>query len=328
MFNKKTSRLLFLGVIALGVLYWWSENGSKHAQSSTFRDVVLSVEPDLVEFIEIVNHGASDFTMTFKKENGEWKISSGENAFNADEETVDAFLDKLEMVKTDRVVGSKPATFAKYGLGEGQGYSCTIKSNDGKEISFKVGEMTFANDAAGNQTDKVTYISIDGEDKVYSGLTEVGNDFLIEFDLWRPRYLWKGGNENWQKVVLVEGEASMTLEKKGEVWMLSSDTIIAERMDTYLDALADGRVALFDNEAMIQPGQEPIKQVVIYDALLDGPRSIRVYQKPNGQLFMISDLNPESVFQFDMERAYRKMFRPPSYFVPIEKLKDNPELLR
>ena len=109
--------------------------------------------------------------------------------------------------------------------------------------------------------------------------------------------------------------------------MMLSDTVTPDRMQSYIDGIATGRVALFDNQARLQPGQEPIKQIVIYDRLLDGPRSIRVYDKGNGQYFMVSDMNPESYFVFDEQQAYRKLFRPPSYFIPLEKLKDNPELL-
>ncbi len=57
--------------------------------------------------------------------------------------------------------------------------------------------------------------------------------------------------------------------------MMREDTVIAERMQRYIDGIATGCLAQFENDAKFD-GLKPMKQIVICDALLEGPRSIRV----------------------------------------------------
>lgn len=309
----------------LGALFLWSEYFSESSKERSFRSIVLEVDTSAIDGFTIQQPKDTGGMIKFSRNGEKWEVSQGRYTFAADPQTVRSFLGQFERVPTSRYAGPSESVQQRYEITKEQARVVNLELEDGETIKVLIGKLSYKNDPSGQQQAKVSYLRVDDEEDVYEAVNTLGNDVATQFNMWRPRYLWRGGAETWGKVVLREGENAMILEKRNDVWMMNQDTVIPERMDSYLRALSTAKVAFFNNEADIT-GLQPIKQVVIHDSRLDGPRAMNIYQLTNGKMVLNSEMNPESVFQFTMDQDYRRMFRPPSYFIPIEKLKDNPEL--
>jgi len=321
MLNKKTTRLLLLAVLVLGGLYWYSETQSSSSQERTFRSIVLELDSEQIQQFTVSRASEAAGPITMEKEGEDWFVGQGDQRYKADWETVTGFLTQFNQIKTKRFIGPGEKSRTSYGMDKTQASTVVLTDVNGKSTHVRIGKVDYANNAQGGQTGKISYFSIGDEEDICAGNSVLGNDVLREFNHWRPRYIWKGNNETWEKVILVEEGGSMTLEKKEGVWMMQDVPVIADRMQSYIDGITSGKVALFENNAKLD-GLEPIKRLVIYDSMRDGPRSVNVYRWRGEEMVMVSEENPESVFVFDTERAYRKLFRPPSYFIPLDKLKD------
>lgn len=325
MFNKKTTRNLILVVAVMAGMYFLSEKFSSSAQTRSFRSVVIEMDTTNLKSFTLLQSADTNGVITFSRQEDGWYVGQGDHEFKADDNSVRAFIGNFENLKTARFAGPSETVRQRYDVNDERGQKVVFTMTDGSSQSALIGKVSFANDASGQQTGKVSYLSVNEEEEVYVTNSTLANDALQEFNLWRPRHLWNRGSETWAKVVLREGNNSMTLEKKGDVWVMQDDTVIIDRMNSYMNTIANGRLAHYNNAAIID-GLDPIKQIIIFDSALDGPRSLNVYQLPSGAFVLNSEMNPGCIFDFTMDRDYRKLFRPPSFFIPLEKLKDNPEL--
>jgi hypothetical protein len=325
MLNNRTTRNLVIAVLVLGGLFLLSEKFSDSAQDRSFRSIVMKMDTSTIVAYTLQHPYDTSGVITFDRDPDGWHVAQGKYRYKADDNTVNAFLGQFEEIITMQYAGPSDAVKQRYEVDDAQGYKLEFEMADGSKQSAIIGKLGFKNDPAGRQSGKITYLRVNGEDDVYAASNMLGNDVRVEFNHWRPRYIWTGSSGSWEKLILREGDNTMTLEKKGTVWTMMGDTVIEERMESYLRAISTGLIANFNNDADVS-GLEPIKSLVIYDSALDGPRSINIFELPSGQYALQSQMNPESVFAFDMAVDYRRMFRPPSYFVAVEKLMDNPGL--
>ncbi len=229
-------------VVALAFYAYFFEfkKSQDEEAKKTKESVVLGIDPEKIIHFELhnsVNHVVVD------KKDGKWQMRSPVEDL-ADTPVAKAYLDNLSAEKIEEVVVEGDGIdFKQYGLDQPV-TRLVLKSEDGKQIEFKVGAKSF---------DTKLYAQVDNQKKVLlvssdwdAQLTKPAKDF-------RDRRVFRSDSINDADQVEInsrQGKVAVHIVKKDGQWTLAGDDLPLsnDAVKTLLDQLKSMRGSDFLKE--------------------------------------------------------------------------------
>ncbi|MBN1970480.1 MAG: DUF4340 domain-containing protein [Candidatus Delongbacteria bacterium] len=161
------------------------------------------VDTSKVASIEIIE---KDKSITLKRDNGEWNISSPIN-YSADKNGVKSALDKLASIRVDNVISNNVAKQKKFEVEDSTGILLKITTNDGKNSEFYIGKSS--------EDYGRSYYRMKNSNDIY-----VGNN--------TSKYVFSKDVNKWRNKIIIENNkddiTGFSIEKAGQTYLFAKDS--------------------------------------------------------------------------------------------------------
>ncbi|MBU0673843.1 MAG: DUF4340 domain-containing protein [Proteobacteria bacterium] len=273
MMNKRNTILLALLVAQLAIIGFIARPGRNPLPAET----VLFEGLQTAEVTRFVITDDGEKSLQVNRDKGPWQVSLGEGVmYDADTDKIEAFLEKIQGLKSSRLVTRTAGGHDRLKVGETK-YSRRIELTlkNGKQLVVFLG-------SAPNY--KSIHVRRGGEDPVY--LVKDFSAWEAAADgsaWWQSRYL-SVVPDQLREVTITNGQGKLNLLRgeEGDSWHLADqlETPLAkESLNTFLENVSQVSLSAVVLEEKDRPTGEPLAEMTL--KTVDHRVSIQIWDRPD-----------------------------------------------
>ncbi|MBP6977739.1 MAG: DUF4340 domain-containing protein [Lentimicrobiaceae bacterium] len=286
----------------------------------TFRNELVSFMPDDISGILFTPDPAAKQQVRLQRQpEGDWKIYSGEKAYNADSAMIHGLLRSINHLKPIRVAAMSEAKWKDYQVDDSTGIRVRLLKNEEEVADLVIGKFSYK-PAEGQESmygrgqgQMTSYVRLPGEKEVYAvdGYLRMG--FQSNINSLRDKALVRAKREDISRVTFTQpGTLSFTLERQGEGFTVNG--ILADSAESagYISLISRISSQDFLNDQPLGPASG-------YAVKIEGNNMVPIEIVAHtadtiNKYILTSSVNPGTLFSgYGKNKLFEKIF------VPVEK---------
>lgn len=302
-----TNRMLLLVLVVLLAIWGFSKLLAPK-KDRTFKTELIEVDTAAIQSI-VLTPGGEEVEVTLSRSNNAWIASDGTSNVKAKKGSVAAWLNVLQLVKTNRIAAKKAEKWPEFELGDDQGLRIQVYDGSNKLEDFILGKFDF-NPELRTAT---SYIRLSGENEVYA--TD-GMPFITvgrKFDDFRDNTIIRMTREmEVTNFELQLPDTTLRFSKQSGDWMINEslalDSMKVENYLNFLRNISGETVAEdFDDSQLNNLEQRTLR---LSGNQIATPFMVYCYtDTTRSEPFVIrSNQNPETYFSSDSSGIFNKFF--------------------
>lgn len=248
---------------------------SGKSQSKAFSSKI--VEFDSTSVNKLIIYRPDKDAIEVSKQDGTWKVKSGENMYDADPTAVTQAMNSALDLKIKSLATRKQEKFTRFQVDDSSGTKVNFQNGDKVLSSLIVGKFNFV-----SQTEFNTYVRATDSDEVFAVEGFVGSSYNKDIDAWRNKKVWSFKDSEVSEVaVTMPADSSFTLTRVGaNDWMSGVDTLKGGVSAQILRNVARlNAVGFIENKDVTSFGEAPYSVKVTLDN--GSTKSVRLYPNPD-----------------------------------------------
>jgi len=252
-------------------------------------------------------------TIELKRNKDGWQVSSNGKTYNGDASTIEALLRELNGLKPIRLASQDKDRWASFELTDSLASKVQFMGDKGELASLFIGKFSYSQASQSAMTQQYpymrpqgtmsSYVRYNNEKEVYAVEGFLGSRVNRDMDAFRDKTLLKVKKNSLNKIVFsYPADSSFTMEKKEGVWMSEGQPLDSASVAKYLSRISSLRASGFADMEQIKPSHK-------IQLIQDQAAPIEISASIEGDdAFMMSSLNPNSVFKERSSANFKKIF--------------------
>ncbi|MEA1876253.1 MAG: DUF4340 domain-containing protein [Bacteroidota bacterium] len=296
--------VLLLAVIAVQV------NKSKKGERS-FKAELLEFDTEEVVSISLQKQSGDQQSLRILLENEKWIIKANEKSYDADSDLIKNMINELADLKAVQKVAAKKDKWSDFEVTDSSGIR-VIVNNDRRVIGdLYIGRFSYNQ----NTRKPKTFVRLNNEKDVFAVEGYLSMTFNRDLNGLRDKSIFRGNKNDFTRItVSYPADSSFTLIKEEAGWMINGVVADSVQTSNYLGSLAYLTATEFRDD--LEPASlsgSPIS--IILEGNNMGSVEIRAIQGEDGRTAIVSNANPNSVFNGDTGDLFTKIFVGPGIFL-------------
>lgn len=318
MVKKLSIGVLLIALLVLaGILLINKYTGS---EDLTFRDKVLSFNPELVNSLIITNYKTGE-KVKIVKEEGVWSMYSEGKVYGADPDAINNSIALLNQLKIDSIAATKSGKWADYNVDEKEAIHILLYQDDNLVGNLFIGKFDFTQlppVAPGRQpqTKMTSYVRLADENNVYVVNGILRSNFQGGKNPFRNRLLFHSRKHTDINKVTIKGpEEKLVLNMNTPAWTVNGMPVDSIKTDRYLRNLSRLWNSHFIDELDVS------KMAPAYTLMIEGNSfaAVTLTAFPADSIigyYVTSSVNEGAVFNGSKARLFEKTFVGTDAFLP------------
>ncbi len=306
--NTKTLIVLFVVLLLIVVVTMFVDNKTGERN---FKSELFSIDSAKVTAINIEMRDKKAGTVKLSKSGDDWRVESNGKSFSADADAIGNLIKMVSGLKSARIAATEKSKWADFQLTDTACTKLKIMQNNETVANLAVGKFSFQQNQSNPYQKQggtiLTYVRIDGDDKVYEVDGYLSMMLGRGTDNFRNRSINKANKDFYQKLVFTyPSDSSFTVIKDKNRWTVNGQPADSVEMLSYLSTLGNLTGSEFADDMAVTPnaaytlkieGNMP-KPIEIKAAVAD---SIKKY-------IITSSANPEAKFSNGNGDLFKRIF--------------------
>jgi len=277
----------------------------------SFKDELLEFNSEEVVSISLQNISEDENSFIIKLVNEKWIINANDKSYDADSDLIKNMINELSGLKAVQKVAANKDKWSNFDVTDSSGIR-VIVNNDRKVLGdIYIGRFSYNQ----NTRKPKTFVRLNNEKDVFAVEGYLSMTFNRDLNGLRNKSIFRGNKNDFTRVtVSYPADSSFTLSKEESGWMING--LVADSIQTsnYLGSLAylTGTEFRDDLEAS-ELSASPISITLEGNNMLSV--KIKAIRGDDGRTAIMSDVNPESVFNGDTGDLFNKIFVGPGKFL-------------
>lgn len=308
--KKSRNQLIVIFVVLLLAVIAVQVNKNKKGERS-FKAELMEFDTEEVVSISLQKQSGDQQSFSILLENEKWIIKASEKSYDADSDLINNMINELADLKAVQKVAAKKDKWVDFEVTDSTGIR-VIVNNDRKVIGdLYIGRFSYNQ----NTRKPKTYVRLNKEKDVFAVEGYLSMTFNRDLNGLRDKSVFRGNKNDFTRItVSYPADSSFTLIKEEAGWMING--IVADSVQTsnYLGSLAylTGTEFRDDLESAELSGS-PISIILEGNNMVSV--EIRAIQEEDGRTALVSNANPNSVFNGDTGDLFNKIFVGPGNFL-------------
>ncbi len=302
-------------IIALAILAIIKFSGNTTAN---FRGSLDNFDAEQLNYLEIKSPYFEN-PLKLKKEKQDWFFNIDGKNYAANNQKIKSIVSELNGSRIKRVVSTKKSDWEKYNTDDSLGTKINFYHNKNLLSSIILGRFDYIQDkdnaeatyGGRTQGETVTYISLPGENEVYSINSMLPIQMGKTIDDYRDKTLLKLDKNKIQKVDIKTKDYSYSLEKSNNSWLLDGTKTDSLKVRSFLNKFANLRGNTFSG--FVPQSEASMSEMKV---LLSDGNGIKInsYYPDTDSTIIVSSQFPENSFLDKNNSIYKKLFVEKSEF--------------
>lgn len=318
----RSKQLILVAVLAVLIAIWGLTRFIDLRQERTFDPGFPTLNLSAIHTFKLYPASAKGSEIILYKANDAWRVIQGTKDFPVHRGRMDIIFTELDNLEASRLAGISKDIWDEMGVTDSLATRLVAETDQGVAIDLMIGRFQYREAAKeligrpppGTQDKRgITYVRLNGEEKVYSAEGFFGPNFDQEFGVWRNQQVLKVGEAELDSIRFDYPDNSVfTIAVRSDGWYWYDAQVREEAQMAYAATInnkiytyfADGfkpeRPPLFSAKYFLNTGE-----VVALDA----------YEANSGQIIVHSSQSPETYFLDHEDQLIDQLLPPLFYFV-------------
>ncbi len=307
MLKKINTRVLLLAFVVLGGLLLITVFRDSEGHEKTFRDEFYKIDSSQVKTILLYPQKINHQEIRLVNVSGnQWEVQNKITNSDADTAAVQSLIKTLVHMKPVRLAGNDKESWKEFDVTDSAG--TRIKGLDPSQktvIDLVVGKFSY------NQQSRsgVTYVRVNGDDKVYAVDGFLSPMLNQEFDRWRNKNVLIGNKANWTKLIFHYPADSGFILHKTSAWMVDDEKCDSAKTEHYLNGITHLQGYKYLDKFDAKTGRE------LFSLSVEGnngmvPVTVKAYLNSDttDKYVLNSSLNPKAYFSGTSGNLFKTIF--------------------
>ncbi len=286
--------LLALGAVAMLVI-------DNLSGKSNFKTDLVEVPAAELNKISILRKGEKQ-PVELLKTDSTWTVTENGETFEADPSAVNALLSEIDLLKVERVAGTKKAQWNKYFLEDTSVISVKFYKDKELETEIFIGKFEYSQPQNMQQAytqqpqfKLTTYVRTDDEETMYAVNGMLNFTFNKTAADFRNRTITQVPLETIDKVTVNYKERAFLLEKRESNWFIGNNQTDSTAVTEFFGIFADLKSSDF---TQVPPATEPLSGTISFEGeKLGNPIQLKLYgNKESGRAILTTTQNKGVAF--------------------------------
>ena len=320
MLSKNRNIILFVILVVLVGVYWWSSKVSD--KQSNYRTELLNFDTAVIDQIKIVPPVDSP-EFTLNKGASGWVVKDAQKQFTADNKVVARNLDLLNGIAVKRMASKNASMHEQFAVTPDKGTLLELFSNGKKMGDLMLGKFDYFQpqnaqpDPYGRQPqgEMVFYASIPGEPAVYVIDGQVGFGIGKDMSSFRVKTLVNLDKNQITEVVMENsGQETNRLVKQGSSWLFNDKVADSAKVAQYITRISHQNGSKFAETNLVEGLPLASKIKIMGDGFPEVV--LQSYQQDSVNFLVTSSQNTESVFLDNGNKLTDRLVEDDEFFHP------------
>lgn len=307
--NKRNQLVVIFVLLLLAVAAVQISKNKKGERS--FKAELLEFDTNEVISINLQKQSTGEQSFIIVMEDEKWIVKANGKSYDADSDLIKGMIDELADLKAVQKVAANKDKWESFEVSDSSGIRVII-SNDRKVIGdLYIGRFSY------NQATRKpkTYVRLSKEKDVFAVEGYLSMTFNRDLNGLRDKSIFRGNKKDFTRIsVHYPADSSFTLIKEEAGWFINGQIADSTQTSNYLSSLAylTGSEFRDDVEPSVLTGS-PIS--IILEGNNMTPVEISARRTEDGSTIILSNANPQSVFNGDTGELFTKIFVGPERFL-------------
>jgi hypothetical protein len=311
MFSKNSLKILWTALIVLLVGFFILQF-TDHSER-TFPETLVTIDTANIDHI-IIKLPKNGGNIEVSKTDGSWQVKEDKHFYKADEQKVWQLLGSIATLKPKNLAARSSRQWEKYQVNDSLGTRIILKSGSTTSADLILGRISVKMPANQNtnpymrqQQEILMYARSYDEELIYvvDGMLKLGlgrnaDDFRENLFCKLPT------GEIRQLSFSYPGQATFTLKKQGDKWLLDDEPADSSHTVKYLRNFSNSRGSRFVNN-FIPDKQQQYRKITVQSQGSE-PLVLLAYQTDSTHFVLHSSINEESYFDGENGKLFEKFF--------------------
>lgn len=308
--NKSRNRLTIIFLTLLAAVIIIQVRNSKKGERS-FDPALMQFATEDIQSISIFSQSSGDQPYVISQQGDNWSIEYEGNSYDADNDMVENMISELSGLTAIQKVAASKDKWADYDVTDSTGVRVMVNGDKKALGDVYIGRFSY------NQATRKpkTFVRLNKEKDVFAVEGYLSMTFNRGLDGFRNKSVFIGNRNNLTQLSFNYPDSSFTLVKDSLGWSMNGVPADSAAVSTYLSAVSYLTGSTFrDDVDPVMMASAPMSLVIEGNNM--SSVEIKAMPDENGKIVVLSNANPNTLFDGESGNLYQKIFVGPGKFRP------------